>query len=194
MDAGTRTAVLRRLGLDHNAMRRRSDRVESTVLVAVLLLGLLAVPVAAAVASSVAGRTGAVAAAVDARTTPVTARTLADATGSTAPGGTLVPVRVPVGWSRDGVPYRARTWVPQGTRAGTAVVVRVDATGDVVEGPTAGDAVGVAAAAGIGVLVSAWALLLTVLVATRLLLDRTRMRAWGAEWEEIEPPWRREQI
>ena len=194
MDAGTRGVVLRRLGLARNDLRRGSDRLESAVLVATLALALLVVPIAAAVASSVAGATGAAVAELDARTHPVAARTLETARGAFGPSASPPPVSVAVGWREDGTPHRARTWVPDGTPSGTPVVLRVDPAGAPVVGPTRTDVVGRAAAAGLGVLVVVWALLLTVLLGTRLLLDRARMRAWGTEWEVIEPPWRREQL
>jgi hypothetical protein len=100
-------------------------------------------------------------------------------------------VRAEVSWhGADGGLRHAAVVVAAGTAVGTTVPVWVDGRGDLTEPPpdeaTVRDnavAVGLAVAAGLPLLV--WSLH----TGLRVLLDVTRTRRWGREWERVDREW-----
>ncbi|GAA3066129.1 Rv1733c family protein [Streptomyces glomeratus] len=173
-----------------NPLRRGSDRLEAWLLLGTWALVLLA--------GVLGGRTvaGAVAHALAAhRAESQAARAVLtqDAVRTPWPrsedggGGVWTQVR----WTASGVPHTGMAKVRPGTKAGTAVTVWTDNSGDLISRPATGDqaraqAAVVGALAGMGAAGG-------VLVCGRLLrrrLDRRRMEAWDREWEYVGPQWR----
>ena len=185
--------LARRFGLDRNPLRRRTDRAEAWLRLALTCAVVLCGPVLIGWAGTAAHRN--VLAATDrerGRLYPVNAVLLEDAVG-------LAYVRgEEAGWP---VPTRARWTAPDGGKrtgdvvtdmaaaAGTVIVIRTDVHGDVVDtthGRTpAGAAVGAGLAVGLGIAAVYSSLLLVV----RRSLNQRRMASWQLEWSLVEPRW-----
>jgi hypothetical protein len=141
----------RRLGFGRNPLRRGTDRVESLLVIGLILLGMLAIPAAAVLGTAVRDRSEATAAQQRAVLRPVRATTLeAASTGiGAAPGQVLSRVRV--GWlDAAGLPHEGRVDVVVGTEAGTEVTVWLDHAGAIAKAPRpAGDSAAIGGAAGL---------------------------------------------
>ncbi|MEJ2866517.1 hypothetical protein WCD74_01985 [Actinomycetospora sp. OC33-EN08] len=168
-----------------SALRRRSDRVETTVLRLAVLALLLLVPFLV-----VLGNHGAREAAAEAERTravahPVTATILATppGTGPAAayPGGLST---VDVAWVEpDLTRHTATVTAPPTIQAGETLPLWIG-PGDRPVVPPAGatDAVVEGIVDAVGALVAATALLTGLVLAVRFALDRARMREWDADW------------
>lgn len=186
---------LRLLGLGRNPLRRRVDRVESGVIIGVLVGALLAIPVAAGLGTSVREQADRTAAERRAQLRLVDARTVentADIVPST-PGQVTSQVRV-VWYDAAGLPREGRAEVLIGTRAGTALTVWLDRNGTVARAPReSADSVALGVAAGFALLMVAWPLLWGGYRLARLSLDRRRAQEWEREWKLVSPRWTRSQ-
>jgi hypothetical protein len=185
--------LARRFGLDRNPLRRRTDRVEAWLRLALACAVVLCGPVLIGWAGTAAYRS--VLAATErerGRLYQVDAVLLEDAAG-------LAYVRgEEAGWP---VPARARWTAPDGrlrtgdvvtdtaAAAGTVIVIWTDAHGDIVDtthGRTpAGAAVGAGLAAGLAIAAGYAGALLVI----RRTLHRRRMAGWQLEWTVVEPRW-----
>jgi hypothetical protein len=198
----------RRFVLGSGPLKRTSDRVQLAGRLLVLLSLLAAVPLAVLVAGIARSHLEASAAAQAAGSHEARAVVLAD-TGDTLPPAadpaapdatTTNPqdaggVRAEVSWhGADGGLRHAAVVVAAGTPVGATVPVWVDRGGNLTDPPpdaaTVNDdavAVGLAVAAGLPLLV--WSLH----TALRVVLDATRTRRWGREWERVDREWRAHQ-
>jgi hypothetical protein len=184
--------LARRLGLDRNPLRRRSDRVESAgLLVAVVLVAVAAaggVLVGGHVADAGLRRAGAQQAARH-RTAAILLAGTATATGQAAELGP-VPVDARVRWSVGGRTHTGTIATQQGLVRGDTTTIWVDSRGRPVEPPaTRSDAMADAAAVGLGVPVG---MLVLVWIGWRLgrwRLDRARYAVWDDDWSRVEPSW-----
>lgn len=181
----------RRLGLGHNPLRRPTDRIESALLVLVLLAGLVMVPIGAVVGTSVGEAGEERVARQRSLLQHVQARTTEDAPALTGQeiGQLTWPVSVvwpdPIGGER-----RARADVVLGTKAGSEVTIWLDRSGRLVKPPrTAGDSAAIGGATGFGVVLAGWIVLWLLMAAAVRKLDRSRSRQWAAEWEQVAPRW-----
>lgn len=194
-DAGRIRRAARRLGLDRNPMRRRTDRLQVMLRAGLLTLLVTGVPAAAFFAGHSAYvsalRTGRAQAAHWHRTPAVVLRVTDKATGWQHSRPLVatwsVRWRMPDGSSRTAevastgkaVPGSAvRVWLNQAGRLTRPPLSRADAAG------RAGDAAAAAAAA------------MTVLLGavervTSRMLDRRRLAGWEADWSAVEPQWTR---
>jgi hypothetical protein len=190
----TWTRLARRLGLDHNPLRRRSDLIEAWLLpgtiaafliLGTLMAGLVGIRVNADnAAAQRAERTWRLAPAVLLRAAP--GPMMSD------DGANAWLVWTPARWVADG---RVRTGVvpaPSGTRAGATVRVWLDRAGSVqpprLTAARAGDRV----VAAISFSLAALAVFLAGLaLLARLLLDRRRLASWEADWLAVGPQWSR---
>jgi hypothetical protein len=184
--------LARRLGIYRSPMRRSVDRVESVVLLGALLLGLLAVPVAAAVATG--GYHAASRTAESQRSTlrTVSARTLEDADApGVSEGPAPRPVTVRASWQDQvGGTHEALVPVDAGTKAGSEVTIWIDADGNKVPPPAStSDALLAGIGAGATVLVVTWSGLVLLVAGARRVLDRRRLGLWEAEWRQVERTW-----
>jgi hypothetical protein len=191
--ARTLIATRRRRRGRRNPLRRRSDRVERRARIAGLLVFVLTLPLAfwvgarsyghgqQAVRASQAGR----------QQTAATLTEDAPAGALLAPGGAATSTFALARWV--GPERTARTGylrVPAGTPKGTAVPIWVDRTGRPVDPPATRSALGRSAAgAGIGTAAAGALLLLLGIALLHAILNRSRMRAWEAEWAAVEPGW-----
>jgi hypothetical protein len=182
----------RRLGFGLSPLRRSVDRLEAGVLLGALLLGLLAVPVAAALGTGAHEAAARAAAHQRSVLRVVPARTLQDAVAQVGPYGPVdgqVPVRV--SWVDDaGATEKAVIEVEPGTPAGTEVSVWVDAQGREAPRPrTARETVMTGVWTAVAGLFAVWSCLGLTVVGIRRALDRRRLRMWEAEWRQVAPRW-----
>ena len=182
------------LGLDRNPLRRRTDRLETILRLATVILLAVAVPLAAVAVGRQADHIALSRAhAQQAGNHLVNAVLLenAPATGIPDPYTSIQSAWVLARWQPPG--RQARTGLVlavAGARKGRPVRTRIDASGAVTSPPPdprfiAGDVV---VAVMVTCLVSMLVLVVSETLARRA-LDRRRMRAWEAEWRAIGPLW-----
>jgi hypothetical protein len=198
--AMTRTPGARRaqcarwLGLDHNPMRRTSDRVEAGIRLAVLLLLLTAVPIAAIAAGRavdhMALRQARAQQAADHLVSAVLTQA-APGNDATSPYPTIQTAWAPARWTApDGSARSGMIPAPAGAPKGSRVPAWISASGAITGPPAShGDIIGDVI---IGVEVTSLVLTFMLLGAqalARRALDRQRISAWDAEWRTIGPLW-----
>jgi hypothetical protein len=192
---GTRLArCARRLGFDRNPLRRRMDRIEAVIRLAMLILFLVAVPIVvlavARQADHVALRQAHAQQAAEREVSAVLLQP-AQATGIPDPYTSVQLMYALARWQPPGLsPRSGPVLVPAGTLAGSTVKVWIDASGAVASPPPdhrviAGD---VTVAAMAACLVTSL-LVLTSNALARGALDRRRLRAWDAAWRATGPLW-----
>ncbi|WP_199432271.1 Rv1733c family protein [Qaidamihabitans albus] len=175
-----------------NPLARPSDRFEARLLVVLVLLALLAIPVAAAIGSETYTSRLDAARAESASREQVTAELLADALMSMgAPAAR--PPHVPARWTLpDGTEHTGQVPAYSGATEGTEVTVWVDRSGAVTGAPTTTAG---AAFEGVGAGLTIW-LGFTVLCGVvfgvaRLLVTRSHAQRWAQEWARVEREWSR---
>jgi hypothetical protein len=184
--------LARRLGLDRNPLRRRSDRLES----ALLLVGALLVAVAAAVGVAVGGhvaeaglRRGATEQATRHRTVAVLLTDTAIPTGRVATLGP-VPATARASWPAGGRTRTGTIDTRQGLAKGDTTTIWVDSRGRPVEPPAnRADAVTDGAAAGFAVPVGTLLMVWIGWLVARWRLNRARYAVWDGDWSRVEPGW-----
>jgi hypothetical protein len=190
----TWTRIARRLGLDHNALRRRSDVIEGWLLPVTVVTFLLLGSLVAGLVGLRVHADNAAARRAEQSWHQVPAVLLKAAPGPMMSdnGANAWLVWTPARWVTGG---RTRTGVvpaPSGTRAGAAVRVWVDRTGTVQVAPLtaarANDRVAVAIAFALAALAVFLAGLSLVI---RSVLDRRRLADWEAAWLSVGPEWSR---
>ena len=179
----TSIRLARRLGLDQNPLRRRTDKIAAGLaglLVAVFLAGA---PVLAAAAAGWADRAGATGqqAARSWRQVPAVPPRAAPAPAAWERSGySWVPARRT---APDERPRAGKSPVTGGVAAGRTVPPRVDAAGSPAHPPPSHRAVlAREAAAAVVVIVALGAVLLCLAGAERWVLDRRRLAGWEAAW------------
>ncbi|WP_328324748.1 hypothetical protein OHA70_34070 [Kribbella sp. NBC_00382] len=184
---------LRRFGFGRNPLRRRVDRLESTVLLTALLVALLSIPVAMVLGTAVRDHQDALANEERAGLQQVTARTLEDTATlvPTAPGQIASEVRI--AWvDATGVSHEGRADVLIGTRAGAELPIWLDRSGAIHRAPREpGDSTAIGVGAGTGLLMLVWVIAWGLFSLARRSLDHRRDQAWTAEWEQISSRWTR---
>ena len=171
------TRLARRLGLDGNPLRRRTDKIEACLAALTLVVFVTGAPVLSVAAGRawVMEHSGRQVSAVLLRAAP-------SVTG-------LVPARwiAPDGRTRTG-------WIPvsRGLAAGRTVSLRVNAAGSPT-GPSLrhGAVLGREAAAAVVVPVALGWVLLCLAEVGRWVLDRRRLAGWDAAWATVGPQWTR---
>ena len=182
------------LGFDRNPLRRRTDRIEAVIRLATMILLLVAVPVAAIVvgrqANQLALRQAHAQQAADHEVTAVLLQQ-AQATGVPDPYTSIEMTYVLARWQPVGQPPRSgQVLAPAGARAGSIVMVWVDASGAVVgPPPDHREIVGDVAITTVVTGLAASLLLLGSNALARRALDRRRLNAWDADWRTTGPLW-----
>jgi len=176
---------------DRNPLRRTLDRVEAAIVAGLAIAFLAGAPVAAVTAAHLAAALGARTAQAQRSWHQLPGVLLADVPGSGyGRSGPVAPAR----WAAPGWGARTGTVAaPPGARAGSTVLVWVDASGHLATAPPLRlaqvneQAVLAAAAAvvALGYLLSSAGLL------AYGLLGRRRLAAWDADWRATEPRWTR---
>jgi hypothetical protein len=176
-----------------NALRRRSDRIESAIVAGLLAFFVLAGPAAAIVAGSLTDHVMLGQARAEQSWHRVTATlTHPGARRLEESASDWVVQSARATWSAGGRTHTG--WIPLATRPGKArtASVWVNRAGTPTGPPSAHAdlhlAVGLAALA--AVLVVA-AIVFLAAVATRLMLNRRRMADWDTAWRAIGPQWSR---
>ncbi|MFB9907631.1 Rv1733c family protein [Allokutzneria oryzae] len=183
---------MRRMGLDRNPMRRFSDRVESAVLVLVVICMLGAVPLALLAGTVTHDRLRAAASELRSTTAvleqdapvPVVSSELVTTTSQARALGTWI--------TADGSPRSGEVFTRSGATAGSSVVVWLDPEGTPVRPPLdASELVLMAVLVTLGVLAAAEAAAGLFYVTVRAVLDRGRLASWEDEWERVAGDWTR---
>jgi hypothetical protein len=188
----TATRLARKLGLDGNPLRRRTDKIAACFAALLLAMFLIGAPVLSVTAIDWAGRTGATGQAV--RSWHQVSAVLRQA--APVPSfsrGALGLALAQARWiAPDG---RARTGaipVSAGLAAGHTVRLWVDAAG-LPTGPPPSRRATLAreATAGAVATVALGIMLLCLASAGRWVLDRRRLANWEAAWAAVGPQWTR---
>ncbi len=189
------TRATRRLGFDHNPLRRRWDVIDGWLLPAAIVAFLVLGPLAAAVAGLWVHADNAAVQRADKSWHQVSAVLLEPVPGPLFPGNGSNSWLVwsPARWVADGHARTGDVPAPAGANADTTVMVWLNQAGKVQAPPLS--AAGARNRIVITVLFTLAGLvtLLTVLgVAARWLLDRKRIASWEAGWLAVGPQWSRQ--
>jgi hypothetical protein len=184
--------LARRLGLDRNPLRRRTDRIQACLGAGLLLAFLIGAPFLAMAAARWAGHVGTAEQRAQRAWHEVTAVLLRSAPApvvfaSGLEGGTWVPAR----WTApDGRAHTGEIEVSTGLASGTKIPIWVTAAGLPTGPPLTQRAV--TARVVMAVLVTPF-LLAAVLACLagigRWVLDRRRLAGWDAAWAHVGPLW-----
>ncbi len=187
-----RRRLARRLGLDANPLRRRTDKIATWLTVQFLVMVLIGVPLLGIAAFIWAGRAGAAEQLAEHswREVPAVLLRSVPASGTFA-GGVFGYSWVPARWTApDGRARSGDIPVEAGLTVGRTVPLWVDGRGTPTDAPLTRRAVLARAATAAAV---AAVLLLIVLSglawAGRWLLDRRRLADWELSWAIVGPQW-----
>jgi hypothetical protein len=186
--------LARRLGFDHNPLRRGTDRVEAALRLVLVILLVAAVPAGAVAAGRWADHWALHRAqaqrAVNHQVSAVLLRD-APATGSPDPYTSLQTAWVPARWQPSGQPPRTgEVLAVAGARKGSTVQIWVAPSGAMIDPPLSHrDIVGDVCLAVVTSCVVSWLVLLAAWILVRRALDRRRFSAWEAEWRASGPLW-----
>jgi hypothetical protein len=182
-----------RLGLDGNSLRRRTDRIAALATVGLLVVFLVAAPIAAIFAGHWAyrwstsqqqdQRSWREVTAVLQQKAPVEPGSF-DASGS----WTLARWTPPGQHAREGV-----IPAPPGMPAGSRIRIWLDRSGRWAGLPLGWQVVGVRVATAVtGTIILVATVLAAVASAGQWLLDRRRLAGWEADWKAVGPQWTKE--
>ncbi|MGH3121909.1 MAG: Rv1733c family protein [Streptosporangiaceae bacterium] len=188
------TALARRMGVDANPLRRGCDRAEGWVRLGLVVVFLVASPLAAIALGHLTNDASIRAARAQAATEhwiPAVLLQRVSRNPNDPLAGTTQEAWTQAKWTApDGRQRRDEIPAPVGSRAGRVVHIWVDEAGDLVYGPIGQ---GQIASRVIAVVALTPAILAVVLLGvawlTGRLLDRRRMVRWAAEWSAVEPRW-----
>ena len=191
---GRLTRLARWLGFDRNPLRRRTDRIETALRLVMLILLVVAVPVAAIVAGRQADhaalRRASDQEAAEHQVRAVLLRSV-PAQAISDPYTSIETAWVPARWQPPGLPPRTgEVEAPVGALKGSTVATWVSASGAIATPPAnhrtiVGD---VCIAVTLTCLAS-WLALLLLDVLARRILHRRRMSAWETAWRRTGPIW-----
>lgn len=188
----TWTRLTRRLGSDHNPLRRRSDLIAAWLLPAAVIVFLALGPLVASIAVWLGHADNAATRQAQRSLAPVPGVVLAAAAGPmmSANGTNSWIVWVPAHWTAAGHPRAGKIPAISGTKAGSTVPVWLDHAGNVRMPPLtaaqARDRDIVAAGTALAALAVALA---CVALICRWRLDRARLVSWEAAWRSVGPQW-----
>ncbi|MGA2831164.1 MAG: hypothetical protein ABSF03_34215 [Streptosporangiaceae bacterium] len=189
-----RTRCARQLGLDHNPLRRRIDRIETFVRLTVLVLLFAAVPAGAFLAGRTADHVfGHQAQVQQASEHQVTAVLTQDApmVGAVDPYSAVETAWATARWTApSGTVHTGGVLVIAGTRKGSKTTIWINVGGAITD-PPAGHR-DVMAEVAVTVMVTGIVLILLVLGTEAIVihsLNRRRFGAWDAEWRATGPLW-----
>jgi hypothetical protein len=187
-------ALARKMGLDANPLRRGSDRAEAWVRIGLIVLFLIASPLAAAalgqLTSAASARAAQAQAASERQVTAVLDHRVSKSSNDPLYGSAEFAWAGARWTAPNGQQRAGQVPAPVGSSAGRHITIWVDSAGRLVY-PPIGE--GQIASRVIAVVALTPALLglvlLGVLWVIRRWLDRRRMGEWAAEWSAVEPLW-----
>jgi hypothetical protein len=187
-------ALARKMGLDANPLRRGSDRAEAWVRIGLIVLFLIASPLAAAalgqLTSAASARAAQAQAASEHQVTAVLDHRVSKSSNDPLYGSAEFAWAGARWTAPNGQQRAGQVPAPVGSSAGRHITIWVDSAGRLVY-PPIGE--GQIASRVIAVVALTPALLglvlLGVLWVIRRWLDRRRMGEWAAEWSAVEPLW-----
>ena len=188
------TRATRRLGFDHNPLRRRWDLIDGWLMPATIVAFLLLGPLTATVAGLWAHADNAAIQRADKSWHEVSAVLLKPVAGPlfSDNGANSWLVWSPARWVADGHARTGDVPAPAGASAGSTVRVWVDGSGKAQAPPlTAAGARNRILIAALFALASLTALLTVAALVARWVLDRKRIASWAADWLSVEPQWSR---
>jgi len=187
------TRIVRRLGLDGNPLRRRTDKIAARLAALLLAVFLIGAPFLSAAAVGWAGHHGAAERGATRSWHQVPAVLLQGAPAPTATGGVFGNYQVLARWiAPDGRARTGRIPVSADVAAGRTVRLWVDSAGSPTGIPL--DRRAVLAGEAIAAVVASVALgivLLCLAGVGRWVLDRRRLADWEAGWAAVGPQWTR---
>jgi len=186
--------MTRRLGFDHNPLRRGSDVIEAWLLPAAVALFLILGPLVAGATGLRVHADNLAAQRAEHSWQRVPAVLLQAAPGPMMSdnGDNSWLVWTPARWTADGRVHVGSIPAPAGTSAGTTVPVWLDRAGNVQVPLTAvgaRDRIMIAGALALAVLA---AFLAGLALLGRRVLDRRRLAEWEAAWLSVGPQWSRQ--
>lgn len=182
--------LVRRLGLDRNPLRRRTDRIETVAVGAAIVLLLASLPVALLIGFGVYHQNMSIVAQQQADRSNVEALLVGPApvAETTPDGGTVFLSQAR--WVTATGAHTGTIQVPANTDAQSVVHIWTDAKGAQVDPPLAWEfALGRGALSGGAALAAIGMLLWGAVAFARWRLNRRRFLAWEAEWQHIDPRW-----
>jgi hypothetical protein len=187
--------IARRVGIDRNPLRRRTDRVEAWITVALTTVALLLGPFVVWRAGLTAYKSTLSSSERDRHQQRfrVTATLLVDATDylKADDGVRLRQDTVRALWTAPDGTARTGTIIPPATGAvaGSGVLIWTDAHGNPVSPPVRRDPTESAVMAGFATALALLALVACLRLAVRNRLNKRRLAGWQTEWTLIEPRW-----
>jgi len=187
----TATRFARRLGLDGNPLRRRTDKVAACLAALLVMAFLIGAPVLSIAAVGWAGRIGPTGKSVTRSWHQIPAVLGQAAPGRSFSRAVLGYFRVQARWTApDGLGRAAAIPVSAGMAAGHTVPPWLDAAGRPVGRPRSHRAVLARQAAAAVVATAALGIVLLCLTwAGRWVIDRRRLANWEAAWAAVGPQW-----
>jgi hypothetical protein len=188
------TRMSRRLGFDHNPLRRGSDVIEAWLLPAAVAAFLILGPLAVGVTGLRIHANNVAAQRAEHSWHRVPAVLLEAAPGPLMSdnGANSWLVWTPARWTSGGRSHVGNVPAPAGTSAGTTVPVWLDRSGNVQVPLTALGARDRIVIAGAFVLAMLAAFLAGLALLVRRILDRRRLAGWEAAWLSVGPQWSRQ--
>ncbi len=187
-------ALARRAGLDANPLRRSSDRAEAWLRIGLVVVFLIASPLAAIGLGKLTSAASATAARSQAASERQVNAVLLDKVARAADDplyGAAGFVWARAGWTApDGVRRTGEVPAPVGSRAGRTVAIWVDTAGQLVYPPIGESQIASRVIAVVALTPAALGVLLMMVSwLARSVLDRRRLKDWAAEWSAVEPQW-----
>jgi hypothetical protein len=186
----------RRMGLDGNPLRRRSDVIAAWLTPAFILIFAALIPVVAAVTSTLARDHNAAVVRASHTWTDVTGTLLKSAPGPAQRdnGANIWNEAAPAKWTFCGAQYKGSIPVPAGSPAGSRQTVRLNAAGRVMTPPLAPSQLADRIDTLTFIVMAGLALaLMTVKGIVRRILDKRKLAAWATEWRAVAPRWNQHQ-
>jgi hypothetical protein len=185
--------LARRIGLDRNLLRRRTDRVEAWLRLALAVAAVVCGPVLVSwVGAAAYGSTLAAAERDREHLFPVDAVLMEDTVGLAYVQGEdgVWPVSVMARWTAPNGGQRTGQVITESAgAAGAVVVIWTDVRGNVVDRANSPSPSGAALGAGIVTALGIAAIHASILLVVRRSLNRRRMASWELEWAVVEPRW-----
>ena len=187
-------ALAHRAGLDANPLRRGSDRAEAWLRIGLVVVFLIASPLAAIGLGKLTSAASFSAARAQAASERQVTATLLDKVARAADDplyGATGFVWAKAQWTApDGQRRIGQVPAPVGSQAGRAVSIWVDTAGQLVYPPIGESQIASRVIAVVALTPAALGVMLLIVSwLAKSVLDRRRLKDWAAEWSAVEPQW-----